>query len=96
MLSWMLAYVEQVSDSEFTLPVSLKLLQSLTPLQQLERLPAYLRNLRDEAMSSSASSGIGLLLNPPQTSLLPFLMAIASGRSVCNSCSGSLQILRFP
>lgn len=48
MLSWMLAYVEQVSDSEFTLPVSLKLLQSLTPLQQLERLPAYLRNLRDE------------------------------------------------
>ena len=48
MLSWMLSYVEQVDDAEFTLPVSLQLLRSLTPLHQIERLPAYLRNLRDE------------------------------------------------
>lgn len=45
MLGWMLTYVEKVDDSEFTLAESLQLLRSLTSLQQIERLPAYLRSL---------------------------------------------------
>lgn len=48
MLGWMLAYVEQVDTSEFSPSESIRLLRSLTPLEQIERLPSYLRILREE------------------------------------------------
>lgn len=62
MLSWMLAQVERLDDSEFSLSVSLKLLRSLTTLRQIERLPAYLRSLRDEGDRDSFDRFIKLWL----------------------------------